>query len=54
MAESNFLMKESINPRVVKELAERIKRNYKAFDDKKFVSSISVKLKNLELKQRIS
>jgi len=54
MADSNFLMKDSINSRVLKELALRIKKNHKRFDDQKFVSSISSKLKNLELKERIS
>lgn len=54
MAKTNFLMKDSINSRVLKELAANIKKNYKSFDDKGFCSSISRELKKLELKERIS
>ena len=54
MAKTNFLMKDSINPRVLKELAANIKKNYKSFDDKGFCSSVSKELKKLELKERIS
>ena len=54
MAESNFLMKDSINPKVIKELAGRLKRHHKRFDEKAFAASINKKLPNLELKQPVA
>lgn len=51
---NNFLMKDSINPTVIKELANRIKIYHKPFDNTLFVKDIINQIKHLELKERIN
>ncbi|OUR95762.1 hypothetical protein A9Q84_14770 [Halobacteriovorax marinus] len=53
MSKETFLMKDSINPKVVKELSLRIKKHYKNFEDVQFSKVIIKDLKKLELKERV-